>query len=113
MTDDLRAALEAALPDMTDGQARAARTLVAALTPAMEEPKWPGAPVIAACKDDSGRRLHVRRNDGPDSEWECEDCSANWGLLGFPRPLTLDEYAKHGIPMPCTHEMNNERKETQ
>ena len=46
MTDDLRAALEAALPDMAPDQAQAARTLVAALTPPMEEPTWP--PVLEA-----------------------------------------------------------------
>ena len=113
---DLRTALDAALPDLTDDQAHAARALIDALTPpAMDEPKWPGAPVIAGC-DGSGReRLHARRNDGPDSGWECSNsCTeTEWHRLINPRPLTPAEYEKYGIPAPCTHEMNNERKETQ
>ena len=115
MTDDLRAALLAALPDMTEEQARAARELLDALTPPMEEPKWPGAPVIAGCQAGWVPCLHTRRNDGPNSGWECDySCAATkWHLLGNPRPLTPAEYEKYGIPMPCTHEMNNERKEKQ
>ena len=104
----LRAALEAALPDMAPDQAQAARTLLVALIPPMEEPTWPGAPVIAGCNDDGGRRLHVRRNNGPDSEWECDYCTADWDLLGNPRPLTPAEYEKYGIPMPCTHTTTDE-----
>lgn len=102
-TDDLRAALTAAIPGMTEGQARAARTLVAALAPPMMELTWPGAPVIAGCHPSAVPVLHTRRNNGPDSEWECEYCTTNWGLLAFPRPLTPAEYAEHRIPMPCTH----------
>lgn len=116
MTADLRAALEAALPDMTDDQAHAARTLIAALTPVtppMEEPKWPGAPVIAGCHPGGVPGLHVRQNYGSHPGWECDFCSAPWRNLADPRPLTPEEYAEHRIPMPCTHEMNNERKETQ
>ena len=101
-TADLRAALDAAISDLTEDAARAARALIAALTPAMEEPKWPGAPVIATC---NGERLHVRRNDGPASGWECRySCtSVKWDRLGSPRPLTPAEYAKYGIPAPCVH----------
>ena len=38
MTADLRAAIEAALPDLTDDQAQAARALLDTLTPPMDEP---------------------------------------------------------------------------
>lgn len=104
ITTDLRAALDAALPDLTEDQARVARTLLDALAPAMDEPKWPGAPVIAGC-DSSGTRgsLHVRHNDGPDSEWEGENCCyfVKWDQLVNPRPLTPAEYEKYGIPAPC------------
>ena len=108
-TADLRAALDAALSDLTDDQAHAARALIDALpplTPAMDdEPKWPGAPVIATCGVSGWERLHTRRNDGPNSGWECSfSCaSTKWHLLGNPRPLTPAEYAEHGIPEPCTH----------
>ena len=103
-TADLRAVLEAALPDLAPDQAQAARSLIAALAPPMEEPKWPGAPVIAACN--GGReRLHTHRNDGPSSGWECSyRCtSTTWDRLLNPRPLTPAEYAEYGIPAPCTH----------
>lgn len=109
MTADLRAALEAAISDLTTPQAHAARALLDTLTPAMIEPKWPGAPVIAACN--GGReRLHTRRNDGPDSGWECSyRCTATeWDRLLNPRPLTPAEYAKYGIPAPCTHATDEE-----
>ena len=98
MTDDLRAALEAAISDLT-----AARALLAALTPPMDEPMWPGAPVVAACNSVGLRRLHTRRNDGPNSGWECfANCSgAGWSDLGNPRPLTPAEYAEYGIPSEC------------
>ena len=103
--DDLRTALQAALPDLTEDQAHAARTLVDALAPPVDdEPKWPGAPVIAACN--GGReRLHTHRNDGPSSGWECRySCtSVKWDRLGSPRPLPPAEYAKYGIPAPCVH----------
>lgn len=104
-TEDLRAALESAMVGMTEEQAHAARELLDALTRPMEEPKWPGAPVIAACSGGARRLLHVRRNDGPNSTWECTySCtSAPWHILGNPRPLTPAEYEKYGIPMPCTH----------
>ena len=98
-TADLRAALEAAISDLT-----AARALLAALTPPMDEPMWPGAHVIAACN--GGReRLHTHRNDGPSSGWECSyRCtSVKWDRLVNPRPLTPAEYAKYGIPAPCVH----------
>ncbi len=110
MTDNLRAALEAALPDLTPSQAHAARDLLAALTPKMEEPKWPGAPVIAACSGGIPERLHVRRNDGRSSGWGCDYyCTAiEWRLLSNPRPLTPAEYAEHRIPMPCTHPTDEE-----
>ena len=99
-TTDLRAALEAAISDLT-----AARALLAALTPAMDEPKWPGAPVIATCDGTGRERLHTHRNDGPSSGWECSyRCtSIEWDRLLNPRPLTPAEYAEHGIPAPCTH----------
>ena len=100
-TADLRAALEAAISDLT-----AARALIAALTPAMDEPKWPGAPIIAVCGITHAReRLHTRRNDGPGSGWECSyRCtSTEWDRLVNPRPLTPAEYAEYGIPAPCTH----------
>ena len=115
MTDDLRAALLAALPDMTEEQARAARELLDALTPPMEEPKWPGAPVIAGCQAGWVPGLHTRRSDGPNSGWECDYSCADteWHKLDNPRTPTPAEYEKYGIPMPCTHEMNNERKEKQ
>ena len=104
-TDDMRAALEAALPDMTEDQALAASDLLDALTPPMQEPEWPGAPVIAGCGGTAPRRLHTRRNDGPISGWECAySCDYTpWDLLVKPRPLTAEEYAEHRIPMPCTH----------
>ena len=112
--DDLRTALQAALPDLTEDQAHAARTLVDALAPPMDdEPKWPGAPVIAACNNDSGRRLHVRRNDGLCSGWECQyscDC-IEWDRLINPRPLTPAEHEKYGIPMPCTHAAQDKQGE--
>ena len=96
-TDDLRAALEAAISDLT-----AARALPAALTPAMDEPKWPGAHVIATCRGGVRERLHTRRNNGPASGWECQyACTGTgWNQLGTPRPLTPAEYAEHGIPEP-------------
>lgn len=106
ITPDLRGALEAALPDLTTPQAHAARALIDALTPAMIEPKWPGAPVIAVCGITRAReRLHTRRNDGPKSGWECPySCTATeWDRLLNPRPLTPAEYAEYGIPAPCTH----------
>lgn len=107
-TSDLRAAIEAALPDLTEDQADAATALLDALAP-MEEPKWPGAPVIAACSG-GRRRLHVRRNDGPDSRWECDHycTSTPWHKLIKPRPLTSEEYDAHRIPMPCTHTTDEE-----
>ena len=108
-TDDLRAALDAALPDLTLDQARRARDLLVTLTPPMEEPTWPGAPVIAAC-DDGQPRLHTSRNDGPGSGWECDYyCTdTEWNRLGNHRPLTPAEYEKYGIPMPCTHPSDEE-----
>ena len=80
--------------------------LLDALTPPMDEPMWPGAPVIAACSDDDWRhRLHVRRNNGPASGWECSySCTdTEWERLVSPRPLTPAEHAEYGIPAPCTH----------
>jgi len=111
MTDNLRTALEAALPDLTPSQARAARALLDALAPPMEEPMWPGAPVIAACSGGL-RRLHVLRNDGPDSRWECDySCTSTpWHKLIKPRPLTAEEYAVHGIPRPCDHDADEETR---
>ena len=106
---DLRAAIQAALPTLTEDQARRARDLLVTLTPPMEEPTWPGAPVIAAC-DDRQPRLHTSRNDGPGSGWECDQyCVATaWARLANPRPLTPAEYAEHRIPMPCTHTSDEE-----
>jgi hypothetical protein len=103
-TADLRAAIEAALPDLTEDQAQAARAMLDALAPPMDEPTWPGAPVIAACGG-ARRRLHVRRNDGVRFGWECASyCTGtSWDQLVNPRPLTPAEYAEHGIPAPCTH----------
>jgi len=103
MIDNLRAAIKAAIPDLTDDQVRAASDLLNALAPPMDEPKWPGAPVIATCPGYGHQRLHTRRNDGPLSAWECRhSCSLTaWESLGNPRPLTSDEYREHGIPMPC------------
>lgn len=51
MTDDLRAALESAMVGMTEEQAHAARELLDALTPPMEEPTWPGALALDALLD--------------------------------------------------------------
>ena len=101
-TEDLRAALESAMVGMTEEQARAARELLDALTPPMEEPKWPGAPVIAACILSVKPSLHTRCNSSS-SRWECKfRCiSIPWRSLIKPRPLTPEEYAEHGIPMPC------------
>ena len=81
---------------------RAARALLDTLTPPMDEPTWPGAPVIAACGG-ARRRLHIRRNDGTRSGWECNySCTyAGWDQLVNPRPLTPAEYAEHGILAPC------------
>jgi len=102
MTADLRAAIEAALPDLTEDQADAATALLDALTP-MEEPKWPGAPVIASCYRGTRGRLHIRRNNGPASGWECQySCDyIEWRDLVNPRPLTPAEYAECGIPSEC------------
>jgi len=99
-TTDLRAALDAAISDLT-----AARALLAALTPPMDEPMWPGAPVMASCDGTGRERLHTHRNDGPSSGWECSyRCtSTTWDRLLNPRPLTPAEYAEYGIPAPCTH----------
>ena len=110
MTADLRAALDAALPDLTGDQARAARALLDALAPPMEEPTWPGAPVMAGCYGSAQGRLHVRRNDGPLSGWECAySCTeTDWDRLDNPRPLTPSEYEKYGIPEPCTHVADGE-----
>ena len=109
-TADLRAALDAALPDLTGDQARAARALLDALAPPMEEPTWPGAPVMAGCYGSAQGRLHVRRNDGPLSGWECAySCTeTDWDRLVDPRPLTPAECAEHGIPMPCEHVADGE-----
>lgn len=99
ITTDLRAALEAALPDLTEEQADAARALIGA--PAMEEPKWPGAPVIAGCYAVEVPSLHTRLSW---CDWECVYCtSIPWHKLDNPRPLTPAEYEKYGIPAPCTH----------
>ena len=94
---------------MTEDQAQAARALLDTLTPPMDEPTWPGAPVIAACGG-ARRRLHTRQNDGPHSGWECAlyCTSAEWGNLVNPRPLTPAEYAEHGIPQPCDHVADEE-----
>lgn len=102
MTADLRTALEAALPTLTEDQFRAAQALLDALTPPMEEPAWPGAPVIAACHPSVKPSLHTRCNSSS-SRWECKfRCiSIPWSRLIKPRPLTPEEYAEHGIPMPA------------
>lgn len=112
MTDDLRAALESAMVGMTEEQAHAARELLDTLTPPMDEPTWPGAPVIAACGG-ARRRLHTRQNDGPHSGWECDySCTCTeWDQLVNPRPLTPAEYAEHGIPEPCEHAADGETVE--
>lgn len=71
--------------------------------PAMPEPTWPGAPVMAGCNQSMAPRLHIRRhNAGPASRWECESSCAfsRWHDLVNPRPLTTAEYAQHGIPEP-------------
>jgi hypothetical protein len=102
ITTDLRTALEAAISDLTLDQAHAARALIAALTPAMDEPTWPGAPVIAGCPA-FPTRLHTRRN-ARSSHWDCTLCTSTpWRSLIKPRPLTAEEYAQYGIPMPCDH----------
>lgn len=107
ITTDLRAALDAAISDLTEDQAHAARALLDALTtPAMDEPTWPGAPVMATCSGSDLERLHIRRNVGRTSGWECRQYSCvatGWRSLINPRPLTPDEYAEYGIPAPCTH----------
>ena len=108
-TDDLRAALDAALPTLTGDQARRARDLLVALAPPMEEPLWPGAAVIAGCYPSAVPTLHIRRNCGLESDWECEYCTVEWHRLAFPRPLTPAEYAEHRIPQPCTHGAGEEK----
>ena len=107
--EDLRAALESAMVGMTEEQARAARTLLDALTPPMEEPVWPGAPVIARCSGTNNVGLHIRR-DSKVSRWECAlyCTSVPWGNLVNQRPLTPAEYAEHGIPQPCDHVADEE-----
>lgn len=99
---DLRAALDAAISDLTEDQADAATALLDALTPPMEEPTWPGAPVIAACHPSVNPSLHTRYNSSS-SRWECKfRCTSTpWGNLIKPRPLTAEEYAEHRIPMPA------------
>lgn len=100
MTDDLRAAIEAALPDMTLGQAQAARALIAALPPPpMDEPQWPGAVVMT----DDGPAIRTIREQSRYLWYIADRCFFHWSELGHPRPLTPAEYAEHRIPMPCTH----------
>ena len=101
--DALRDALTAARPAMTGEQQDAADALLAALTPPMEEPTWPGAVVMARCSTGDGvQRTHARRND-PSGWWECTyNCQrAQWEDLIGPRPLTAEERAKYGIPSEC------------
>lgn len=99
--DALRDALTAARPSMTPDQAQAARTLIAALAPPMEEPTWPGY-VMAVCPHgDREVSLHSLRIGS--TWWECAaNCSgAGWSDLRYPRPLTDEERAKYGIPGEC------------
>lgn len=98
----LRDALTAARPALTGEQQDAADALLEALTPPMEEPTWPGAPVIAACHPSVNPSLHTRCNSSS-SRWECKfRCTSTpWGNLIKPRPLTAEEYAEHRIPMPA------------
>ena len=104
MTDDLRAALEAAMVGMTEEQAHAARELLDALTPPMEEPMWPGAAVMAKCSASaSAHTPHVRSPARGKFRWTCWDGAFRWEDLIDPRPLTDEERAKYGIPEPCTH----------
>jgi len=100
--DALRDALTAARPGMTREQRDATDALLAALTPRMAEPKWPGALVMAGCTGDGVQRTHARRND-PYAGWECTyNCqSAQWEDLIGPRPLTAEERAEYGIPGEC------------
>ena len=98
-TDDLRAAIKAALPDMASDQFRAAQALLDALTPPMEEPTWPGY-AMAVCPGDDRVHLHQRRL-GQESQWECAEVECRWSRLSDPRPLTAAERAEHGIPGEC------------
>ena len=105
MTDQiaaLRDALTAALPDLTDEQVRQARNLLIALTPPMEEPKWPGAVVMAKCSTGaSAHTLHVRVPGGGTFRWKCVNGIFRWEELTDHRPLTPEERAEHGIPSEC------------
>ena len=92
-TTDLRAALDAAISDLT-----AARALLAALTPPMDEPMWPGAVVVAECGAISESPM-VRLLTG---SWSC-GCGEerSWRQIHDPRPLTSAERAEYGIPGEC------------
>lgn len=98
ITPDLRGALEAALPNLTDDQARAARALLDALALPMDEPTWPGAPVVAECGAISESPM-VRLLTG---SWSC-GCGEerSWRQIHDPRPLTSAERAEYGIPGEC------------
>ena len=97
MTDDLRTALEAVLPTLTEDQARAASDLLDALTPPMEEPTWPGAVVMT----DDGPAMRTIREQSRCLWYVANRCFFHWSELDHPRPLTDDERAKYGIPMPA------------
>ena len=89
-------------PDPTPEQQDAADALLAALTPPMEEPTWPGY-VMAICPHGDREVLLHSLRIGTDW-WECAaNCSgAGWSDLGNPRPLTDEERAEYGIPGECT-----------
>ena len=102
MTEDLRAALESAMVDLTEDQAHAARGLLDALLPPMEEPMWPGAAVMAKCSASaSAHTLHVRSPARGKFRWTCWVGAFRWEDLIDPRPLTPDEYRSQGMPVPA------------
>lgn len=71
--------------------------------PPMEEPTWPGAPVVAGCGFARMPHLHTYA-DNSDLPWCCWGVIrggwSRWSSLTDARELTPAEYAAHRIPHP-------------
>ena len=100
---DLRDALIAARPALFGEAMDAADALIAALTPPMEEPTWPGAVVMAHCPTGNVRRApHALVPSATKSlRWACAYGLCRWEDLIEPRRLTPDEEREYGIPGEC------------
>lgn len=109
MTNPTPAVLAATLRDLAGDaeyidHAAALRALADQLdpTPPMDEPTWPGAPVVAGCGFAREPHLHTRTDDGIVA-WYCLAISggwSRWSQLTDARDLTPAEYAEHRIPRP-------------